>query len=103
MMINRELNKVVYIFSGIHKPGTLGAACFTQPKYANMINEAVGKMKAFAVLAEIQADYLGSDRSDPIVTPKSVVRVYDLPYKFYGVNFYHHDSIQVGGQIKASS
>jgi len=93
--LSRELNKVVYIFSGIHKPGTLGAACFTQPKYAGMINEAVHGMKAFAVLAEIQADYLGSDRFDPKVTPKSIVRVYDLPYKFYGANFYKDNPLQI--------
>jgi hypothetical protein len=99
---NRELNKVVYIFSGIHKPGTLGAACLTQPKYASMINEAVGNMKAFVVLVEIQADYLGSDRSDPIVTPKSIVRVYDLPYQTYGVNFYQEDCLQLGVPIEVS-
>lgn len=52
-----------------------------------MINEAVSGMKAFVVLAEIQADYLGADRFDPIVTPKAIVKVYDLPYKNYGINY----------------
>lgn len=85
--LNRGLNKIVYIFSGIHKPGTLGAAWLTQSKYANMVNDRVTGMKAFVVLAEIQVDYMGSDRQDPIVTPKSVVRVYDLPYQSYLSNY----------------
>lgn len=85
--LDRELKNIAYVFSGIHKPGTLGAAWLTHPKYASMINEAVSGMKAFVVLAEIQADYLGADRFDPIVTPKSVVKVYDLPYKYYGANY----------------
>ncbi len=76
-----ELDKTVYIFAGIHKPGTFGAACFTQDKYAGMINEVVSGMKAFAVLAELQVDYIGKKSFDPIITPKSVVRVYDLPYQ----------------------
>jgi len=84
---DRELKKIAYVFSGIHKPGTLGAAWLTHPQYAGMINKVISGMKAFVVLAEIQADYYGADRFDPIVTPKSIVKVYDLPYMSYGANY----------------
>ena len=71
-------NNIVYIFAGIHKPGTLGAAYFTQEKYARMINERVKGLKAFVALIEMQVDYLTPERTEPIVTPKSIIRIYDL-------------------------
>jgi hypothetical protein len=80
--IRIEQNRMVYIFAGIHKSGTLGAAYCTKDQYAALINNAVRGMKSFAVLVEIRIDYLGEENiTDPIITPKSVVRVYDLPFQ----------------------
>lgn len=80
-------NTILYIFAGIHRPGTMGAALFTQSRFAEMINEPVKGMKAFVVLAEIDVDYLGVDKEDPMITPKSIIRVYDLPYIYFAANY----------------
>ncbi|HKI54772.1 MAG TPA: hypothetical protein VJ987_11655 [Anaerolineales bacterium] len=86
--IRIEQNRMVYIFAGVHKPGTLGAAYCTQDRYAALINKAVRGMKAFAILVEIRVDYLGEENiTDPIITPKSVVRVYDLPFQHLLSNY----------------
>lgn len=82
-----EQDRILYIFAGIHKPGTLGAAYCTQDRYAVLINNTVRGMKAFAVLVEIRVDYLGEESiADPIITPQSVIRIYDVSFQHLTAN-----------------
>jgi hypothetical protein len=68
----------IYIFAGIHKMGTHGAALCTKPEYEDIINLATRNVKHFALLLEVQVIYRGEDSTFyDVVIPRRVVTVYE--------------------------
>lgn len=69
----------LYVFAGIHKPGTRGAAKCVNPPYAGIIENATKGLSGFVALIENEVTYFGNQpRSPYMVSPKSVIKVYPL-------------------------